>query len=269
MAVIFLLDQEKKVAHEGNSEFQEKILAEITPALQQLDNMNNLSQKNDSPFSENDTIDNSSQTNNLSSKTNKILNIPSFFAVNLIFKLYNVNLNKINSKDSYLYGDNLARFLLENRQKLHNNKLLLENLQSLDEYQNAIPVELYNLFSGMVSKLLLNRCQVANKIAKSRKKEYVPKEVNQKKVQKISIMLSSIILTIGFTNTSFWLTQTLASLCRKPRLLSSLHQILESVGIISHSISYERKLEAIRMSTSNPQSRIITGSKIWNLESKF
>ncbi|CAB5208608.1 unnamed protein product [Rhizophagus irregularis] len=171
MAVIFLLDQEKKVAHEGNSEFQEKILAEITPALQQLDNMNNLSQKNDSPFSENDTIDNSSQTNNLSSKTNKILNIPSFFAVNLIFKLYNVNLNKINSKDSYLYGDNLARFLLENRQKLHNNKLLLENPQSLDEYQNAIPVELYNLFSGMVSKLLLNRCQVANKIAKSRKKE--------------------------------------------------------------------------------------------------
>ncbi|PKC70635.1 hypothetical protein RhiirA1_454521 [Rhizophagus irregularis] len=254
-----------QVAHEGNSEFQEKILAEITPALQQLDNMNNLSQKNDSPFSENDTIDNSSQTNNLSSKTNKILNIPSFFAVNLIFKLYNVNLNKINSKDSYLYGDNLARFLLENRQKLHNNKLLLENPQSLDEYQNAIPVELYNLFSGMVSKLLLNRCQVANKIAKSRKKEYVPKEVNQKKVQKISIMLSSIILTIGFTNTSFWLTQTLASLCRKPRLLSSLHQILESVGIISHSISYERKLEAIRMSTSNPQSRIITGSKIWNV----
>ena len=84
-------------------------------------------------------------------------------------------------------------------------------------------------------------------------------------MQKISTMLSSIILTMGFTNTPFWLTQSLASLCRKPRLLSSLHQVLESVSIVSHSISYERKLEAIRMSTSNPQSRIINESKIWNI----
>ena len=250
-----------QVAHEGSPEFQEKILAEITPVLQQLDNKNNLFQKNNPLFSENDA----SQMNNLSSKTNKILKVPSLFAVKLIFKLYNIDLNKINSKNSQLYGNKLAKFLIENRQKLHNNKLLLENPQSLDEYQSAIPAELYNLFGGMVSKLLLNRCQIANKIAKSRKKEYISKEVNQKKVQKISIMLSSIILTIGFTNTSFWLTQTLASLCRKPRLLSSLHRVLESVGIISHSISYERKLEAIRMSTSNPQSRIITGSKIWNI----
>ena len=78
-------------------------------------------------------------------------------------------------------------------------------------------------------------------------------------------MLSSIILTIGFTNTPFWLTRSLASLCRKPRLFSSLHRILESVNIISHSVAYERKLETIRMSISNPQSRIITGPKIWNV----
>jgi hypothetical protein len=89
----------------------------------------------------------------------------------------------------------------------------LENPQSLDEYQNAIPAELYNLFGGMVGKLLLNRCQLANKVAISRKGKYVPKEVNQKKVQKITTMLSSMILTMGFTNTSFWLTQSLTSLC--------------------------------------------------------
>ena len=89
--------------------------------------------------------------------------------------------------------------------------------------------------------------------------------MNQKKVQKISTMLSSIILTMGFTNTSLWLTKSLTSLCRKPRLLSSLHQVLESVGIISHSIAHERKLKIIRMSISNPQSRIIIGPKIWNV----
>ena len=84
-------------------------------------------------------------------------------------------------------------------------------------------------------------------------------------MQKISTMLSSIILTVRFINTPFWLTQSLASLCWKPRLLPSLHQVLESIGIVSHSISYERKLEAIWMSISNPQSQIINESKIWNI----
>ncbi len=78
-------------------------------------------------------------------------------------------------------------------------------------------------------------------------------------------MLSSIILIIGFTNIPFWLTQSLTSLCWKPRLLSSLYQVLESVSIISHSISYERKLETSRMSIANPQTWIIIEPKIWNV----
>ncbi|GBB98812.1 hypothetical protein RclHR1_03330009 [Rhizophagus clarus] len=163
-------EEAKKIAYEKNSEFQEKILAAIIPALQQLNSTNN---KNNSIFSEND-----------------------------------------------VENDSLKR---------------------------------------TVNKLLFNRRQITNRIAKSRKTDYIPKEVNQKKVQK------TIILTIEFTNTPFWLTQSLASLYRKLRLLSSLHQILEFVSIISHSISHERKLEAVRMSISNPQSRIITRSRIWNI----
>src|SRR5436305_14231186 len=116
--------------------------------------------------------------------------------------------------------------------------------------------KLYKLIRRMFVKLIHNRCQIENKDIKSRKEKYVPKEVNQKKVQKISTMLSSMILTMGFTNTSFWLTQSLTSLCPKPRLLSSLHRVLESVSIILHSIPHERKLETVRMSKSNPQSRI-------------
>ena len=256
-----------QVAYKGNSEFQKRVLTVITPALQLLNLTNNIDnslQTNNSSFSETfNDINNSSQANNLLSERNKNLKIPSLFMVKLIFKLYQINLNKINSKNCYLFGNELAESLLKNRQHLHNNKVSLENPQSLDEYQNAIPAELYDLFEGMVGKLLSNRCQIANRVAKSRNEKYIPKEINQKKVQKISTMLSSIILTIGFTNTPFWLTQSLTSLCRKPRLLSSLHQVLESVSIISHSISHERKLEALNV---NVKSSISNTYWIKNLE---
>lgn len=201
-----------QVANEGNSELQERILAIITPALQYLDNVKNSLQKNDST-SENDIINNSIQENNLLLEKNKNLKIPSSFVVKSIFKLYSINLNKLYLNNWHSFGNKLAESLLKNRQYLLDNKVLLENSQSLDEYSNAIPVELYNLFEGMVRKLLFNRCQIVNRVAKLRKKEYTPMEVNEKKVQKISIMLSSIILMIGFTNTSFWLIKSLASLC--------------------------------------------------------
>jgi hypothetical protein len=74
----------------------------------------------------------------------------------LIFKLYRIDLNKLNLKNCHLFGNELAEFLLKNRQYLHNNRVSLENPQSLDEYQNAIPAKLYNFFEGVVRKLLLN-----------------------------------------------------------------------------------------------------------------
>jgi len=197
-----------QIAHEGNPKFQEKVLAAITPALQLLNDVNNSLPKNN-------IINNSQPANNLLQVSEENLRIPSFFVIKLIFKLYHINLNKLNLKNCHLFGNELAEFLLKNRQYLHNNKVILENSQSLDEYQNAIPAELYNFFEGIVKKLLLNRCQIANNVARSRKKYIFNKELNQKKVQKICTMLSSIILTIGFTNTPFWLTRSLASLCRK------------------------------------------------------
>ena len=250
-----------QVSHNGKPEFQEKLLAAIIPALQQLDLDSTQKLFNDS---------NELQTENLLiSEKNNNLKILSLFLIKLIFKLYHIDLNEnpiqFDSKNCYSFRNELAESLLKNYQHLHNNKIFLENPRSLDEYQNAILIQLYKLFEGIVGKLLLNQCQIANKVAKSRKEKYIPKEVNQKKVQKISTMLSSIILTIGFTNTPFWLTQSLASLCQKPRLLSSLHRVLESVSVISHSISHERKLETSRMSIANPQTWIIIEPKIWNV----
>ncbi|GBB88542.1 hypothetical protein RclHR1_15090001 [Rhizophagus clarus] len=134
-----------QVAHNNNVKFQEKILNAITPALQQLN----------SGFVLQKSTDNSLQSENSSSSTSETLKLPSPFAIKLIFRLYDINLNK-NQLNFKNYGNELAESLLTNRQNLSNNKVLLENPQSLDEYQNAIPVELYHFFEGMVKRLLIN-----------------------------------------------------------------------------------------------------------------
>ena len=104
-----------QIAHEGNFKFQEKVLAAITPALQLLNDVNN------SLVPKNNTINNSQASNttndslqksNLLSEEN--LRIPSFFVIKLVFKLYHINLNKLNLKNCHLFGNELAEFLLKN-----------------------------------------------------------------------------------------------------------------------------------------------------------
>ncbi|UZO09619.1 uncharacterized protein OCT59_029835 [Rhizophagus irregularis] len=57
----------------------------------------------------------------------------------------------------------------------------------------------------------------------------------------------------------------MASLCRKPKLLSSLQGILEVVNITSHSQRHERNLEKIRALLVDPTDRICHEKNIWNL----
>ncbi|PKB95703.1 hypothetical protein RhiirA5_473961 [Rhizophagus irregularis] len=57
----------------------------------------------------------------------------------------------------------------------------------------------------------------------------------------------------------------MASLCRKPKLLSSLQGILKIVNITSHTQKHERNLEKIRAFLVDPTSRILHGETIWNL----
>ncbi|CAB5380215.1 unnamed protein product [Rhizophagus irregularis] len=57
----------------------------------------------------------------------------------------------------------------------------------------------------------------------------------------------------------------MASLCRKPKLLSSLQGILKIVNITSHTQRHERNLEKIRALLVDPTSQILHGETIWNL----
>ncbi|UZO05123.1 uncharacterized protein OCT59_025483 [Rhizophagus irregularis] len=62
-----------------------------------------------------------------------------------------------------------------------------------------------------------------------------------------------------------WLPRTMTSLCRKPKLLSSLQGILEVVNITSHSQRHERNLKKIRALLVDPTDRICHEKNIWNL----
>ncbi|PKC14537.1 hypothetical protein RhiirA5_371383 [Rhizophagus irregularis] len=57
----------------------------------------------------------------------------------------------------------------------------------------------------------------------------------------------------------------MASLYRKPKLLSSLQGILKIVNITSHTQRHERNLEKIRTLLVDPTSRILREENIWNL----
>ncbi|UZO16955.1 uncharacterized protein OCT59_008321 [Rhizophagus irregularis] len=69
---------------------------------------------------------------------------------------------------------------------------------------------------------------------------------------------------LAFSSFKLWLPQVLASLYRKPRLLSSLYQLL-ICHVTSHTDRHERKLANIRMEKANPAKCLIQENNIWNL----
>ncbi|CAB4412196.1 unnamed protein product [Rhizophagus irregularis] len=57
----------------------------------------------------------------------------------------------------------------------------------------------------------------------------------------------------------------MSSLCRKPKLITSLYAILHTANVISHTCSYERRLEKSRLNQIDPKSRLLQGENIWNV----
>ncbi|PKK64356.1 hypothetical protein RhiirC2_769934 [Rhizophagus irregularis] len=69
----------------------------------------------------------------------------------------------------------------------------------------------------------------------------------------------------AFPSLKIWLSRVLASLVRRPQLLSSLRQLLTMCHVTSHTDRYERKLANVRMKNANPTQRLIKKNNIWNL----
>ncbi|GBC48131.2 hypothetical protein GLOIN_2v1764231 [Rhizophagus irregularis DAOM 181602=DAOM 197198] len=217
------------IANSDNLAFQEKILAHLAPILCII----NTQEKSETTSS------------TLLSVQNIKNEVPSLFIILIILILVKFNYNfdkKLNpknltSKHFFEFGEALAHssiILTKNELKIH--KKLLESPTSIEEYHRQ---------------------------RKYRKKPLKP--LNYEKITKQTTFFISIILNIAFKGWKIWLPRTMASLCRKPKLLSSLQGILEVVNITSHSQRHERNLEKIRALLVDPTDRICHEKNIWNL----
>lgn len=158
----------------------------------------------------------------------------------------------------------MGNILLKERKQIISQKLHLEKPKSLHEYYNALPFQLIQFFEGMIEILLKRLHDQANK-KQTKKESSNPKSLNIEKIQKTVIFLTSIIVSFAFKGTKIWLTRMLASLCRKPRLISSFYKVLLSINAISHTKRQEYYLEKKRMDAAEPTSRLLKGPNIWNV----
>ncbi|RHZ78996.1 hypothetical protein Glove_152g51 [Diversispora epigaea] len=195
-------------------------------------------------------------------------NPPSLFTIQTIFKFYKINLNeKIswNHKECYDLGKKMANILLREKKQIISQKLQLEEPKSLLEFYKALPFQLIQFFEGLIQTFLEKLNNNANQKQQKRKKEnYYFKNLNKKKIQKIIIFITSIIVSLGFKGTKIWLIRMLANLCQKPHLLSSLYKVLLSIGAIDHTKRWEYILEKNRIDAAEPTLRLLKGSNIWN-----
>ncbi|GBC11427.2 hypothetical protein GLOIN_2v1829825 [Rhizophagus irregularis DAOM 181602=DAOM 197198] len=176
--------------------------------------------------------------------------VPSLFIILIILILVKFNYNfdkKLNpknftSKHFFEFGEALAHSIILAKNELKIHKKLLESPTSIEEYHSIFP---------------------SYRQRKYRKKPLKP--LNYEKITKQTTFFISIILNIAFKGWKIWLPRTMTSLCRKPKLLSSLQGILEVVNITSHSQRHERNLKKIRALLVDPTDRICHEKNIWNL----
>ncbi|RHZ84758.1 hypothetical protein Glove_76g5 [Diversispora epigaea] len=244
------------LSNSNNELLKNKILKNITIAIEQ-----SLNTTSDESFFANNNYDN----------TIPIYKSPSLLFVKVLFKLYNINIEKetnynFQEDDYYKIGLQIGLNLIKNRKQILQKKQALEEPQSLEEYCSALPVELYNLLNGIIQILFKKKRQAANQVQKSRTGDNNNfQQINIKKIQKIVIFICSIIITIGFKNTKIWLTRMISCLCRKPRLFTNLHDFLVLVSVSGVTRRYERCLETQRIELADPTLRIQQSSNIWNV----
>ncbi|CAB5393986.1 unnamed protein product [Rhizophagus irregularis] len=210
----------KWIISTNNKQLQMKILNLMVSALQILNSENN---------------DQTNITNVTNTEIMPIELSPSLFTIKTIFKLYKIQINNSPEECSQI-GFNLTENLKKTRKEFINNKLPLESPNSLNEYQLALPKSIYSLFEGMISNLLEYDKKKANEKQLIRKKPTKP--LNKIKIKKISTFLTSVIVSLAQKKVKIWLPTILSSLCRKPRLLSSLHQVLHDSTIQLNEQTY-------------------------------
>jgi hypothetical protein len=197
------------------------------------------------------------------------VNSPSLFLVKTVLRAGKVDITKIMNKsddftvDALKTGEALGTAIWKTRNEVREKKQGLENPNSLDHYRQNFPSLLINFFDGIIITLEKKKLEIVNKKRKQRNLEIKSFDIIH--AEKKSTFLASVILTIAFPGLNVWFTHILSSLCRKPKLLSSLYAILYTANVVSHTQFHERRLEKIRIEKSQPEKRLLQGDNIWNI----
>ncbi|CAJ0630448.1 3315_t:CDS:2 [Entrophospora sp. SA101] len=159
--------------------------------------------------------------------------IPSFFHLNIALAVKNVNMNEdeensqLDSKTFKNYGEILANSIWQTRNIIKENKLPLEEPESLDEFYEAIPKNLTSFFNSLITNLYEKKHEI---VKKKQKQLNLPEtEIKYPLIKKITTFLTS------------------------------------TVQVASHSKRHEYRVRNERISNIVPASRLEIGPNIWNL----
>lgn len=219
------------IAESENTDMKKNLLHYLSPTLQIFIN-NDLS-------SQSHTIHSSTSTSITSLSNFKLYNTFSPFIIKTAIKLKHINIDDNKTakdllpEDCIEFGNALANKIWTSKTYLKENYESLENPKTLKQYFDVLPRHLTGFFDALIYNLTLKRYTIASRKAKQEQRQI--KSVNLLKVHKTSAFLSSIILNTAFKGINIWLTHTMASLCRKPRLISSLYNLLREVNVVSHT----------------------------------
>jgi hypothetical protein len=202
--------------------------------------------------------------------------VPTLFTFNTIMRLNRIGVSEAESRMKVTaelctdFGESMAVQLWNSREELKQRKHLLQSPESLEEYESAMPTPLLAFFKSFIRVLQQKKLAIANK--KRLQRGLAPASLKENVVTKITLFLVSILLTVAFRSWKIWLTNTISSLCRRPKLISSLQEILHVAHVASYGRKHQVQVENQQMTSINPRDRLMkvpaileASHKIWNL----
>ncbi|PKC04709.1 hypothetical protein RhiirA5_421879 [Rhizophagus irregularis] len=246
-----------------NEEYQKKVLRIFLPSYFQFLNENYLYEVNTEIQTNQSNEPN--VTSNLSIPI--LLKLPTFFMVRTLTRLNKIPIypdeKELEEKDFEKIGKIAGNKLWQSYKQLKDNQINLQSPTSITEYVDAFPKFLKVFFEKMFLQLESKKIIRSNRKNKLQNKPL--KQSNPQEMNKIISFLLSVSIGYAFPYFDLWLPVILSSLCRRPKLISSLHALLTKCSVIGYTNRHERRLEKTRMQNVDPAKRLRNGNNVYNL----
>jgi len=158
----------------------------------------------------------------------EVVKLSSKLLIRTILKIGKVESNKSTKEKSHIITlekasimrEELEKEVLFSRSEIQQNINQLENLNSYENYFDALPKTICNFFQAFITVLQQQKQNVVNK--KRLQREFPLKLFNTNQISKTTVLLTSLILTIAFSKIKIWLSHIISSICQKSKLLPYL-----------------------------------------------